>query len=454
MSATSIPEPQTQSVLESAAVRLPEKPQPKKTGRAWLWLVLLALGATAVYGLNALYHRLGAGKQVVIPTAVVKKGDVSLSISARGDLRGGNPELLMAPMMGGAELHITSMKKTGELVKPGDVVLQFDTTEQEYKLKEAQADLAEAEQHLIQAKAQRQADDEEDQASMAKAEADLKLAELEARKNPLLPVITAKQNDLVVAAAKDHLEQLHQNITNRKATGDASVATQEAGRGKAESQAITAKANIAAMTIKAKHGGYFSPNLNTACNICFSGMTFSPYQVGDSVRPGVTVAEIPDLSGFEVVAHIGELDQGHLAVGAPVEVNIIAVPNHAFHGHVKELGGITGTWNRVFECRITLDDPSPALRPGMSAKVVIVTDEMRNVLSLPAQALFESDGRKFVYVKTGGTFVPKDVKLARRSETRVVIEGLQEGQEVALANPLELNQKKKGSGSAAQAVNK
>jgi hypothetical protein len=449
--------PETQTEL-TPPVQIPppaEAPRPKRnSGQLILWLVVLTVAALAVAGGRALYQRLGAGKQTVIPTAVVKKGDVDLSISARGDLRGGNPEALVAPMTGGSELHITFMKKTGELVKPGDMVVAFDTTEQEYKVKEADGDLAEAEQHLIQAKAQRQADDEEDQSSLAKAESDLKLAELEARKNPLLPAITAKQNDLLVAAAKDHLDQLRKNVANRKATGDAAVATQEAGRGKAESQGVTARANIAAMTLKAKHGGYFSPNLNTSCNFCFSGMVFSPYQMGDTVRPGVSVAEIPDLSGFVVVAKIGELDQGHLAVGAPVEVNIVAVPNHPFRGHVKELGGITGTWERAFECKIAIDDPTTALRPGMSAKVVIVTDQLKNVLSLPAQALFESDGRKYVYVKSGNGFAPKDVKLVRRNETRVVIEGLPEGQEVALANPLDVNQKKKAGGSAAQAVTK
>ena len=38
----------------------------------------------------------------------------------------------------------------------------------------------------------------------------------------------------------------------------------------------------------------------------------------------------------------------------------------------------------------------------MSAKIVVTTDEMQDVLSLPAQALFESDGRTFVYVQIGG----------------------------------------------------
>jgi multidrug efflux pump subunit AcrA (membrane-fusion protein) len=90
----------------------------------------------------------------------------------------------------------------------------------------------------------------------------------------------------------------------------------------------------------------------------------------------------------------------------------------------------------------------------MSAQIVVTTDELHGVLSLPAQALFESDGRTFVYVKQAGSFVPKDVKLARRSEMRVVVEGLSEGQEVALSNPTETEKKKAASGSALQSLGK
>ena len=43
----------------------------------------------------------------------------------------------------------------------------------------------------------------------------------------------------------------------------------------------------------------------------------------------------------------------------------------------------------------------------MSANIVVTTDEMNGVLSLPAQALFESDGRTFVYVQTAGEFHPE-----------------------------------------------
>ena len=90
----------------------------------------------------------------------------------------------------------------------------------------------------------------------------------------------------------------------------------------------------------------------------------------------------------------------------------------------------------------------------MSAQIVITTDQLHNVLWLPAQALFESDGKTFVYAQSGATFAPKDVKLVRRNETRVVITGLNAGQAVALANPADTVKKKESPASASKALSR
>ena len=50
----------------------------------------------------------------------------------------------------------------------------------------------------------------------------------------------------------------------------------------------------------------------------FFGMTLPMFQSGDAVRPGMAVAEIPDLKNWEIGANIGELDRGHLSVGQKV----------------------------------------------------------------------------------------------------------------------------------------
>ena len=108
-----------------------------------------------MYGLRA-YRKIAGDKGDVIPTAKVLRGDVSLAVTAQGELRGGNPEMLTAPLTGGTDMHITTLqddRRTGE--SRAMWWSQFDTTEQEYKLKEAEADLAEAQQKLVQAKAQK-----------------------------------------------------------------------------------------------------------------------------------------------------------------------------------------------------------------------------------------------------------------------------------------------------------
>jgi HlyD family secretion protein len=419
-----------------------------KTKRLLTALAICAgLGVAGWYGVRA-WRELSTPAAAAIPTVKVQRGDISLDITARGELRGGNPEVLTAPLTGGGDLHITYLATTGEPIKEGEVVLQFDTTEQEFKLKEAEADLAEAEQHIMQARAQRDAEQEEDRYALLKARTDLQLAELEARKNPILPAITARQNTLAVEAARDHLTQLESNLSNRTATNEAGVAIQEAARAKAETQGKTARQNIEAMTLHAHRSGYISVKQNQGGGILFFGMTLPLFQVGDTVRPGMAVAEIPDLNNWELGAKIAELDRGHLSAGQKVAVTVIAVPYRKFTGHVKEIGATTGLpWDRHFECSIALDNPSPELRPGMSATLVVTTDELRDVLWLPAQALFESDGRTFVYARSGTNFTTKDVSLQRRNETRVVISGLDEGQEVALASPLEKETKKQNGGA-------
>jgi membrane fusion protein (multidrug efflux system) len=447
------------STAAAPAVAKPIRPARVRPASLRRWVVLALVtaavaGAVVWYGIR-LYRSLTDTKEAVTPTAHVLRGDVTLTVTARGALQGGNSEQLTAPLTGGTDMHLTILKDSGSEVKKDEVVAEFDTTEQQYKLKEAEADLAEAEQHLIQARAQNDAQAEEDGYALLKAQTDVKLAELDVRKNPLLPALTARENTLALEAAKDHLGQLERNQTNRKATGAAAVAIQEAARTKAESQAKTARENIEAMTLRAHRDGYVSVKQNTSGNILFFGMVLPVFQVGDTVRPGMAVAEIPDLTNWEVSANIGELDRGHLAVGQKVEVRVVAVPGHPYKGHLKDIGATAGPpWDRKFECRIALDDPTPELRPGMSANVVVTTDELKGVLSLPAQALFESDGRNFVYEQTADGFRQKDVTLVRRNEMRVVVNGLREGQTVALANPTEVAKKKAGAKSAMQSLAK
>lgn len=428
----------------------------RRARRPLLFLIVIGavLGLAAWAGLRA-YRSLGQSRSATIPATRVKRGDVTFTVIALGRLQGGSPELLTAPMTRMGEMRIKSLRTSGELVKAGDVVLEFDTSEQEYRLKEAEADVAEAEQQVAKAKAESQAQQEENNYLLLKAQADVRQAELEMRKNLLVSAITARQNELALAAARDHLSQLERDLANRGASDKAAIEIQDAARAKAQTQVDTARRNIEQMIVHARGDGYVSVRQNTNTNFYMTGMTFPPFRVGDRVNPGMAVAEIPDLKNWELTASIGELDRGHLAVGQKGEVRAIALPYRQFTGRIKNIGGTTGPfWDRRFECKMTIDDPSPQLRPGMNAKVTITTEVMRNVLWAPSQAVFERDGRTFVYVPSGSGFAPRDVKLMRRSESQAVISGLAEGQIITLASPDQQTKKNAGAGGAMKALTK
>jgi hypothetical protein len=417
-------------------------------------ITLLVIGAGA-WGTRRFIRIASATPTQEVPTTRVRKGRVVIAVSARGELQGGNSEMLVAPMTGSDTMAITYLREPGELVKAGEEVVQFDITTQEYNLREAQADLAEAEQQVIQAEALAQSTDVESQYALDSAKSTVKLAELDVRRNPLLPAIEARQNDIALEQAQNRLHQSQQDVANKRATANAGTAIQAASLNRAKVTADTAQRIIDSMTLKAKTSGYVNIQANTFTNMIYTGMQLQPFQLGDTVRPGLAVAQIPDLKNWEVSAQIGELDRGHLSTGQQVAISVVALPGKSFAGHVKTLGGTTGSpWDRHFECRITLDRPAPELRPGETSNMTITVETLNNVTWIPSQALYESDSRKYVYLKTPKGFMPHDVTLVRSSESQAVITGLNDGDLVAMSNPEQQNKPTDQSGGATKALQK
>jgi biotin carboxyl carrier protein len=379
-------------------------------------LSALGVGAWSAYQTVEQWKR---GEERTVPLAKVSRGDVAFPITTKGSVQGGNSKMLVAPMTGSRELTITQLSKPGELVKEGDVVAQFDTTEESFKLREAEFDLREAEQLVAQATAESEAREEELNAELIVARGEWEQARLESRRNPLLAAIVVQQNQLVLRDAADRVAKLEKEYPQRKAAARAAVTIQEAALKKA---GVTA--------------GYVNIESNTSSNFFFPGMTFPMFQVGDNIRAGMAVAQIPDFNSWEASVVITEADRGLLAIGQPAQVHVVALPGKPLAAKVSNLGGTSGPpWERRFECKLAVTEPAAALRPGMSVRVQILTETMKNALWVPTQAVFESDGRRFAYVSEAGSFVARDVKIVRRGESQVVIEGLAEGTAVALASP-------------------
>jgi HlyD family secretion protein len=373
-------------------------------------LIVLAVGG----GLPVALRRLGRPGRETITTRV-KRGNVDSRIYVRGELRATRNAVLLAPPIGG-RLQIVRLARTGARVQAGDVVVQFNPAEQEHTLEQNRSELQRAEQEITKAKADAAVQVAQDQVALLKARFDVRRAELDVSKNELVSAIDAKKNLLALEEAKRRLAQLEQDTQSRTVSNQASLAVSGEKRNKAKLAMQQAQKNIEQMRLTAPIGGLVAikENFDILGGMMIAGMTLPDYREGDQVQPGRTVAEVHAVEEMEAQAKVDETDRTYLAAGQPVEVRVDGLAAVIFNGKLKTMAALA---TRGF------------------------FDAVKDALFLSRQAIFEKDGKSMVYVTTGKAFEQREVRIVRRTESQVVIDGLAEGTEVALVKPEEEAQK-------------
>jgi HlyD family secretion protein len=429
-----------------------------KRFRPFLWttVVLLLLGAVSVYGLRQLRPATGT-----VPTTRVQKGTLRLDIHTTANLHTPHSATVVAPSVSGT-LQIVHLLKTGTPVKAGDLIVEFDPSEQEFNLEQSRSQLDEAEQEITKAKADTAVKLAEDKVALLKAKFDVRRAELEVSRNELVSDIDAKKNLLKLEEARRHLAQLEQDANSRAASNTASIALLEEKRRTAQLGMQQAQHNIDSMQVKASISGLVSikDNLDAGGGMQFPGMQVPEYREGDLVYSGRTLAEVMDTSQMEAVAKVFENDRPNINAGQTAELQIDAQPGVVIPARVKNIAGMAARNDfgseTVHKFDVTLEllnHPADA-RPGTSAAVIVNGNEMKDQLYLPSQCVFDKDGKLVVFVKHGNDFEARDAKIKFRTENRVALENLPEGMEVALVNPEKLSKREQSASSSPLGVGK
>jgi HlyD family secretion protein len=366
---------------------------------------------------------------------------LEIDVFSEGELRAPHTASLLAPPVSGT-LQIVSMLSTGTHVKAGETVVEFDPSEQEYNYRQNESQLQQAEQDILKAKADAAVQAAEDQTALLKARFDVRRAELEVQRNELVSTIDAQKNNLALEEAKRKLAQLEQDVQSRAVSGEAGVKVLEAKRDAAQVAMKVARQNIEMMTMKAPIDGIVAAkeNRDAVGGFFFQGMVLPEYHAGDLVTSGRVLAEVLDVDQMEVQAKVSEIDRLNLVPNEAAEVQIDAHPGKVLSAKVQSVAGVVGrSWNNnpsgTFQTILKLEQTTPDLRPGLSAQIKVHGAQLKGVLSLPSQCLFQKGGKQIVYVKRGGDFQPIEIKVKYRSESRIVVEGLSEGAEVAVVNP-------------------
>jgi HlyD family secretion protein len=279
---------------------------------------------------------------------------------------------------------------------------------------------------------------------MLTARYNVRRAELDTAGNEFIGAIEAQKNELTLEESRRRLKQLEDDAAARTATSQAALSVVLERRNKARMAMERAQGIIDNLIVKAPTDGVVSVKENRDGQFFFfSGMVLPQYREGDSTFSGRNIADIVESGMMEVRAKVTETDRDNLQAGQAATVQVDALPGRTFTAKVGPLSGSASRGNffetsavRQFDITLQLDKPDPSMRAGSSLRVVIDGREIKDALHVPRQAVFEKNGKNFVFLQIGdGRFDRRDVKVENRTESRAVVSGLNEGDVIALVDP-------------------
>jgi multidrug resistance efflux pump len=304
--------------------------------KAILRLVILAiLVGGGWYGYR--WYKQLPSHQPKFATTKVQRGDVVIRAFTRGELHAVRSVTLVAPNLNGT-VQVTQLAPEGSLAHEKDLVVEYDDSERLASLDEDQMALDQTDEQIKGAKANLGITDSEDALSLLKQQYAVRSAELNVQKNPVTDVIDAKKNLLALDEAKRAATQLETDIAMRKAQNDSILAVLAEQRNRNLLDIRREQQRIALTKALAEITGLVSVRQNRAGNFNF-GQVMPVIREGDTLQPGMPVADILDLSEVEVWAKVGELDRANLVEGQDALLQLDSIPDKQFHGKIKTLSG-------------------------------------------------------------------------------------------------------------------
>jgi len=399
--------------------------------KAMAVVILVLAGSGVVLGAVRL------GKRTpTVPTIAVKRGEFLDSLQFRGEVKALKSVTISAPSEAG-DLQIIKVSAEGTAVKPGDVVVEFDKTKTEQDLAQYRSSLKSAEATIDQSRAQARLAEEEDKTTVLKARYAVESAKLEASKQEIVSKIEGEEAKLKLADAEQALREAETKEKSDKALNQATIESSVQLSAKAKFDVRRAERSLAQMSVRAPSAGTISLLQH------WGGSGPVTYRPGDRAWPGAAIAELPDANTLRISARVDETERGRLALKQPVTVQLNAIPDRQFTGHIEQIGAIASMdfssgWpiTRNFILEIVLDQTDPRFKPGISGEVTVIVDRVPDAITIPAQSMFQKSGQNVAYVWRGTEFEERAIEVARKSGDKIMVaKGVSVGEQVALRDP-------------------
>ena len=387
--------------------------------RTFIWLLAIAGAGVLVWALLKL-----RSQPPEVQFARVTRGTIHNSVVTNGKVEPIDWATARAERSGPTEKILI---ERGQQVAKDAPLVELDATEARANLAAAQARIAQAQADLdLIRRGGRATDLAEISAGLDRAHLDFETAK---KDYDALHRLEEKQaaTKTEVDAAKQRMDQAQLQIRSFEQRR-AALATAAPDRTAAQARLEDAKAaqNFAETQIR-----------QSVIRAPIEGVVYQfDLKPGAYLNAGDVIATIGRLDRVKVTVYVDEPDLGRVAKGMPVVITWDALPGKQWTGEVdKTPTQIVPLGTRqVGEVACVIQNPDRELLPGTNVTVEIQSQIVPNVLTIPKEAVHNEHGQTGVFLLTDDQLEWKQITLGVANTTRTEVNGLNEGDAVALSS--------------------
>ncbi|MBT7925048.1 MAG: HlyD family efflux transporter periplasmic adaptor subunit, partial [Opitutae bacterium] len=196
---------------------------------------------------------------------------------------------------------------------------------------------------------------------------------------------------------------------------------------------------ISKCLIKAPASGEVTyANRNTSSSSSSDGILI---EEGRPVRERQAIIRLPDPSNMRVLAKVNESRIEQVKLGMPVEISIFAARELVLRGYVEKVGEYPipsasryTAHIKEYATEVLIENPPKGLRPGMTAKVRVLVEQIPSALQVPLHAVLRVKGASYcLVVDESGNLQARVVRLGSANDSSTVVEsGLSEGEQLVV----------------------
>jgi HlyD family secretion protein len=293
------------------------------------------------------------------------------SVRATGTVRAVHSLIVQVPRIEGlgGNLTLATLIENGSVVPAGDLVATFDSTNEIGLLRDARAKFDDLKHQVDQKRAEHNSNAEKRASDLLGAEADVKKAEIEIRKGPILSEIDRQKNQVKLDDAREHVASLKRSSQFHDSAELAEIRVLELQRDRQQVAVERQTRNMEKLSVRSPIKGM------VALENIWRNNSMGHAQEGDQLWPGQSLLRVFDPSEMEVELAVGEPDRGVLVPGAKASVHLDAFPDLTLSAHFVSASPVAtsplGTSVKTFTARFRLDHDDPHLLPDLSVALDI-----------------------------------------------------------------------------------